>query len=51
VRRVGRSRVPDLAAGILAVVLTAVAVFFGFTKTNPFSDDTDLRAAFTNVAG
>ena len=50
-RRVGRSRISDLAAGALALVLIAVAVFFAFTKTNPFSRDTELRAAFTNVAG
>lgn len=50
-RRVGHSRISNLAAGALTLVLAAVAIFFGFTKTNPFSSDTNLRAAFTNVAG
>ena len=28
----------------------AIAVFFGFTKTNPFANPYELRAAFTDAA-
>jgi virulence factor Mce-like protein len=33
-------------AGILAIVVTVVACYFGFTKANPFATHFELRAAF-----
>jgi phospholipid/cholesterol/gamma-HCH transport system substrate-binding protein len=35
--------------GLIAVVVIAIAVFFGFTKTNPFADPYEIKAAFRNV--
>jgi phospholipid/cholesterol/gamma-HCH transport system substrate-binding protein len=36
--------IPPLKAGILALVVIGVLVFFGFTKLNPFSDPFELKA-------
>jgi len=36
-------------AGVIAIMLIAVGIFFGFTKKNPFADGYDLSAAFKNV--
>ena len=33
-------------AGVIAIVVIAVACFFGFTKTNPFADPFEVSAAF-----
>jgi phospholipid/cholesterol/gamma-HCH transport system substrate-binding protein len=35
--------------GLIAVLIFAVAVFFGFTKSNPFKDRYEIKAAFKNV--
>lgn len=50
-RRKRRSRLSNVQAGMLALVIGVLAVGLGFTKYNPFAERTDLRAAFTNVAG
>lgn len=39
----------DVRAGAIAVVLIVVAVYFGFTKSNPFADPFVLKAAFKDV--
>src|SRR3954447_23103443 len=33
-------------AGVIAIVVTLVACYFGFTKANPFAQHFELRAAF-----
>ena len=35
--------------GLVALAIVAVAVFFGFTKTNPFANPYEIKAAFKNV--
>ncbi len=35
--------------GLVALTIVAVAVFFGFTKTNPFANPYQIKAAFKNV--
>jgi virulence factor Mce-like protein len=35
--------------GLVALIIVAVAVFFGFTKTNPFANPYEIKAAFKNV--
>jgi virulence factor Mce-like protein len=35
--------------GLIALTLVAVAVFFGFTKANPFANPYEIKAAFKNV--
>jgi phospholipid/cholesterol/gamma-HCH transport system substrate-binding protein len=35
--------------GLVALVIVAIAVFFGFTKSNPFANPYELKAAFENV--
>jgi phospholipid/cholesterol/gamma-HCH transport system substrate-binding protein len=37
-------------AGLIAVVVIAVLSYFGFTKTNPFANPFELRAAFDDAA-
>ncbi len=39
----------NLRAGAIAIVLILVAVFFGFTKSNPFADPFVLKAAFKDA--
>ena len=38
-----------LTAGVIAIVVIAVASFFGFTKTNPFANPYELEAVFENA--
>jgi virulence factor Mce-like protein len=38
-----------IAAGVVALVVIAVGIYFGFTKTNPFAQRFELQAAFKNV--
>jgi virulence factor Mce-like protein len=35
--------------GLVALAVVAVAVFFGFTKSNPFANPYEIKAAFKNV--
>jgi virulence factor Mce-like protein len=35
--------------GLVALVIVAIGVFFGFTKSNPFANPYEIRAAFKNV--
>ena len=44
-----RDGINKVTAGAIAVVLIAVAVFFAFTKANPFSDKYELNAVFESV--
>jgi phospholipid/cholesterol/gamma-HCH transport system substrate-binding protein len=48
-RRVRGSRVGDVTAGLIALVVVSVAVFLAFTKANPFSQPFELRAAFRDA--
>ena len=49
----GRRRVPtkreNALAGLIALCIAAVVVYFGFTKSNPFANPYELKAAFSNV--
>jgi phospholipid/cholesterol/gamma-HCH transport system substrate-binding protein len=40
----------DARAGVLAIVVIAVLAYFGFTRSNPFADPFELKAAFDDVA-
>ncbi|MEX2195402.1 MAG: MlaD family protein [Thermoleophilaceae bacterium] len=44
-----RTRLTDFAAGLVAVVLVAVGVFFAFSKANPFADPYELSALFRDA--
>jgi ABC-type transporter Mla subunit MlaD len=48
--RAQRGRSP-FAVGLVVLVLLGVAVYFGFTKSNPFGDPFELRAGFRTVNG
>jgi len=48
-RTVGRSRITALQAGLIALVLIAIAVFLAFTKDIPFTKPFELRATFENA--
>lgn len=41
----------NFTAGVLAIVLIAVASFFGLTRTNPFADPFTVKAVFDDSAG
>src|SRR5919112_2323119 len=50
----GRGRIEDrglspFKAGAIALILIAVGCYFGFTKSNPFANRFEMRAAFKNV--
>ena len=45
-RHQGMSR---FTAGLIALVVIAIASFFGFTKTNPFANPYELEAVFENA--
>jgi virulence factor Mce-like protein len=50
----GRGRIEDrglkpFVAGAIALVVIAIGVYFGFTKTNPFAKRFEMSAAFKNV--
>ena len=45
-RRGQRTRIPNVVAGALTLLLLGVAVFFGFTKAVPFRDHVEIEAAF-----
>ena len=49
----GRKRLPtkreNALAGLIALFVAAVVVYFGFTKTNPFANPYEVKAAFSNV--
>ncbi len=49
----GRRRIPtkreNAIAGLIALVIAAVVVYFGFTKSNPFANPYEIKAAFSNV--
>ncbi len=54
--RLGRSKkradqrgLSPFMAGLVAVIVVAVAVFFAFTKANPFAHPYELKAAFENA--
>ncbi len=44
-----RGGMPPFRAGAITIVLIAVAVYFGFTKSNPFADPFVLKAAFKDA--
>jgi virulence factor Mce-like protein len=44
-----RVRITPFRAGVLALVLIAVVVFFGFTGANPFLNPFELKASFRNA--
>jgi phospholipid/cholesterol/gamma-HCH transport system substrate-binding protein len=46
-RPAGKAR--NARYGLVALVIVAVAVFFGFTKSNPFANPYEIKAAFKNV--
>jgi ABC-type transporter Mla subunit MlaD len=48
-RRVEGDRRTSIRAGAIALVLILVAVYFGFTKSVPFRDHWELKAAFRTV--
>jgi phospholipid/cholesterol/gamma-HCH transport system substrate-binding protein len=50
VRGERRQGIGELRAGVLAIVVIAVASYFGFTKTNPFANPYELKAVFDNVS-
>ncbi|MDQ5808492.1 MAG: MlaD family protein, partial [Actinomycetota bacterium] len=47
-RRIATKR-SNALYGLVALAIVAVAVFFGFTKTNPFANPYEIKAAFKNV--
>ncbi|HYF25345.1 MAG TPA: MlaD family protein [Baekduia sp.] len=49
-RRVQERGMSKVAAGALTVAIVALATWLGFTKSNPFADPFELRAAFTDAA-
>lgn len=48
-RRVKRRGPSAFAAGLIAIVVIAVACYFGFTKTNPFEKSFEVSAAFRSA--
>jgi len=40
---------PAFRAGVIALVIVAVGIYFGFTKANPFADPYELQAVFDTV--
>jgi virulence factor Mce-like protein len=44
-----RVRLSSFAAGVVALVVIAVAAFFGFTGANPFANPFELRASFRDA--
>jgi phospholipid/cholesterol/gamma-HCH transport system substrate-binding protein len=44
-----RSRITPFRAGVIALVLIALATFFGVTRTNPFSNPYELKASFRDA--
>jgi virulence factor Mce-like protein len=46
-RPVSKNR--NAIAGLIACVVVAIGVFFGFTKSNPFANPYEVKAAFRNV--
>jgi phospholipid/cholesterol/gamma-HCH transport system substrate-binding protein len=46
VRRVRTRGLSPLAAGLVALVVIAIGCYFGFTKSNPFADNFEIKAAF-----
>jgi ABC-type transporter Mla subunit MlaD len=40
---------PTFRAGLVTLIVLSVVVYLGFTKTNPFSNKYEFRAAFANV--
>lgn len=49
-RRVRDKGPTPLVAGLITLAVAIVAVFLGFTKSNPFADPFELRAAFDDAA-
>src|SRR5688572_19625582 len=52
--RRGKRRIQDrglkpFAAGLIALIVICVGVYFGFTKANPFANRFEMSAAFKNV--
>src|SRR5690349_10868861 len=50
----GRGRIQDrgmkpFTVGLIALVVICVGIYFGFTKSNPFSSGFEIQAAFKNV--
>jgi phospholipid/cholesterol/gamma-HCH transport system substrate-binding protein len=43
------SRMSPFQAGLLALVIIVVAAYFGFTKSNPFSSQFEVKAVFSNA--
>jgi phospholipid/cholesterol/gamma-HCH transport system substrate-binding protein len=48
-RTVGRSRITTFQAGLIALVVIAIAVFLAFTKDIPFTKPFELKATFENA--
>ncbi len=48
-RRRTASKAKNARYGLVALLIVAVAVFFGFTKSNPFANPYEIKAAFKNV--
>ena len=48
-RRVHESRFSAFQAGLIAIVVIVVAVFFAFTKDIPFTKPYELKATFENA--
>ena len=46
-----RGGIDPFIAGAITLVLIAIAVYFGFTKSNPFADRFQIEAAFKNANG
>ncbi len=47
--RKDRSGANPVLVGVLVTVVAAVAVYFGFTKANPFADPFEVKAVFTSA--
>ena len=40
---------PNVRAGLIAIVIVVVASYFGFTKANPFANPYEVQAVFSTV--
>ena len=48
-RRVGQPRMSTFAVGAIALAVLAIGTYFGFTKSNPFAQHFEIKAAFKTV--
>jgi len=48
-RRVGGSRLSTFAVGAIALTVVTIGIYLGFTKSNPFAQHFEIKAAFRTV--